>query len=219
MKKISHMKRFISLNELKQKVEDEVGSIDKDEIGYMKPGHGKKGKKQELEDDQDLQDMYTFFKKGCEIILWCYGGVGQPAPTSASKSRKRVRDGESSTAPPNKRDSVTKSISDVESIVKQLQSIHGESYSIEKMNAWAHLIHMGKHSSYQEPPDFPFFRGNKKKTASGHGNPDGDKQVQQVSLWILRPSVWDSERNALTNSLTGIAYTKVEPSPKNNMNN
>ena len=175
-KKISYKKRFISLIELKQKIEDEVGLIKKDQIGYMEPGHGKKGKKKEFEDDQDLHDMYTSLK-GCEILLWCYGDVGQPArPASASKSRKRVYDGESSTAPPNKRDSITKSISDVESIVKQLQSVHGESYSIEKMNAWAHLIHMGKHSSYNEPPDFPFFRGNKKKTASDHGNPDGDKQ-------------------------------------------
>ena len=43
------------------------------------------------------------------------------------------------------------------------------------MNAWGHMIHMGKHSSYNEPPDFPFFRGSK-KTASDHGSPDGDKK-------------------------------------------
>ena len=69
--------------------------------------------------------------------------VSRPGrPPSASKSRKCVYDGESSTAPPNKRDSITESISNVESIVKQLQSVHGESYSI---NAWAHL-----HDSYGE---------------------------------------------------------------------
>ena len=175
MKKLPLKKRFVSLAELKQKVEDEVGLFEKDEIGYMEPGHGKKGKKRELEDDQDLQEMYAHFKTGCDVLLWCYGNVGQPAPVSASKSRKRIRDGQSSTAPPSKRDSITKSISNVESIVKQLKSIHGESYSIEKVNAWAHLIHIGKHSSYKEPPDYPFFNGNK-KAATGHGNPEGDKQ-------------------------------------------
>ena len=119
MKKLPLKKRFVSLAELKQKVEDEVGLFEKDEIGYMEPGHGKKGKKRELEDDQDLQEMYAHFKTGCDVLLWCYGNVGQPAPVSASKSRKRVHDGQSSTAPPSKRDSITKSISDVESIVKQ----------------------------------------------------------------------------------------------------
>ena len=136
---------------------------------------------------------------------------------SASKSRKRVHDGQSSTAPPSKRDSITKSISDVESIVKQSKSIHGESYSIEKVNAWAHLIHIGKHSSYKEPPDYPFFIGNK-KAATGHGNPEGDK-VHPVSLWILQPSVWDSEHSALSNSPTGIACMKVDLSQKSSTKN
>ena len=141
--KISYKKRFISFIELKQKIEDEVGLIKKDQIGYMEPGHGKKGKKKELEDDQDLHDMYTSLK-GCEILLWCYGDVGQPArPASASKSRKRVYDGESSTAPPNRRDSITK-----------YQRCRINSQAVTKC-AWRVLFHredecLGSHDSYGE---------------------------------------------------------------------
>ena len=35
-------------------------------------------------------------------------------------------------------------------------------YTPEQLRAWSHLIQMGKHSSYEEPPDKPFFRGKKK---------------------------------------------------------
>ena len=34
----------------------------------------------------------------------------------------------------------------VEDIVKKLEDKH-DHYSIEKLNAWAHLIHLGKHTS------------------------------------------------------------------------
>ena len=67
--KLPLKKRFVSLTELKQKVEDEVDSIEKDEIGYIEPGHGKKGKKKGVEDDQDLQEMYTRFKN-TSVVLW-----------------------------------------------------------------------------------------------------------------------------------------------------
>ena len=67
--KLPLKKSFVSLAELKQKVEDGVGLFEKDEIGYMEPGHGKKGKKRELEDDQDLQEMYAHFKTGCDVLL------------------------------------------------------------------------------------------------------------------------------------------------------
>ena len=38
-------KHFVSLAESKQKAEDEVGLFEKDEIWYMEPDHGKKGKR------------------------------------------------------------------------------------------------------------------------------------------------------------------------------
>ena len=41
-------------------------------------------------------------------------------------------------------------------IVKELKEKHAASYSIEKLNAWAHLLHMGKHDSYETPPNQVF---------------------------------------------------------------
>jgi len=36
----------------------------------------------------------------------------------------------------------------------------------KQLRAWSHLLEMGKHDSYEEPPDKPFFRGRKRSTAS-----------------------------------------------------
>ena len=34
---------------------------------------------------------------------------------------------------------------------------------MEKLSCWAHMLNMGKHSSYDEPPDYPFFKKPKEK--------------------------------------------------------
>ena len=39
----------------------------------------------------------------------------------------------------------------------KLKEKHAASYNIEKLNAWAHLLHMGKHNSYETPPNLPYF--------------------------------------------------------------
>ena len=41
-------------------------------------------------------------------------------------------------------------------IVKELKEKHAASYSIEKLNTWAHL-HMGKHDSHETPSNLPYF--------------------------------------------------------------
>ena len=129
-------------------------------MGYIEPGHGKKGKQRELSDDEDLVQMYTLHKRKHDILLWCYGDVGEQASASTSKSRKRARSCERASLPPSKKDSITKTLSEVEAAVKLLKDMHGDTYPVEKLNAWAHLINIGKHDSYDEPPNYPFFKGN-----------------------------------------------------------
>ena len=46
--------------------------------------------------------------------------------------------------------------------MKKQQEKHEKDYSVEKYNCWAHMIHVGKHTSYDMPPDLPYFRGTKK---------------------------------------------------------
>lgn len=53
-------------------------------------------------------------------------------------------------------------ISEVKEIVKKLEEQHRGRYSPEQLRAWAHMIQMSKHDSYDEPPDKPFFRGRKR---------------------------------------------------------
>ena len=165
MKTLKSKSCFVTLADLKSSIVEEVGPLGMDVVGYVKPGHGNKGKLQELDDDADLMEMYALHKRKREILLWCYKNV------SKQTVRKRSSSHEGSGAPPTKKDVIAKNISDVESIVKVLQDTHGNSYTVEKYNAWAHLINIGKHDSYDEPPSYPFFTGNKKKNVTGNSGP------------------------------------------------
>ena len=53
----------------------------------------------------------------------------------------------------------------VEEVVEKLREKHGTNYSVEKLNAWAHLNHMEKHSSYIEPPN-PLYFGKRHQASS-----------------------------------------------------
>ena len=50
-------------------------------------------------------------------------------------------------------------LSEVKLAVKQLKDKHGSKYSIEQLNAWAHMISVGKHCSFEDPPNLPYFVG------------------------------------------------------------
>ena len=54
----------------------------------------------------------------------------------------------------------------VKEVVEKLKEKHGSKFIIEKFNAWAHMIDLGKHSSYDEPPDLPYFGRKKTKENS-----------------------------------------------------
>ena len=49
---------------------------------------------------------------------------------------------------------------EVEEIVEKLSGKH-DSYTPEQLRAWAHMIHLKKHASYDAPPNKPFFRSKK----------------------------------------------------------
>ena len=65
--------------------------------------------------------------------------------------------------PVPKRGACAQKLTEVEEIVTELKSMHGNAYTIEKLNNWAHMIHMGKHSSCDIPPNLPYFKGAKNK--------------------------------------------------------
>ena len=44
-------------------------------------------------------------------------------------------------------------------MVDELEEKHESGkFSPEQIRAWAHMLHLKKHASYEEPPDKPFFR-------------------------------------------------------------
>ena len=56
--------------------------------------------------------------------------------------------------------SQSKKLGEVQEIYEKLHSKH-TSYDQEQLRMWAHLIQMGKHDSYEVPPNQPFFKDTK----------------------------------------------------------
>lgn len=53
---------------------------------------------------------------------------------------------------------VVSKFKNVNEILAKLKENIGQRFSVEKFNAWAHMINTGQHSSYDDPPDLPYFK-------------------------------------------------------------
>lgn len=161
IKRLPCTRKFKSIEDLRTELKSmDVATRD---IGYIKPGHGAKGKQMWLGTQEDLDEMYEPLDKKAnrEILLWCYMKKdGEDDPPG--KSRKRPLSQVDNDSAPKRTPSAQK-LQEVEKIVKELQQKHASNYSVEKLNAWAHLIHLGKHNSYETPPNLPYFGGKKDK--------------------------------------------------------
>ena len=147
------------------------------EFGFIVPGHGIKGRKEWLYRDEDFQDMIEVHN-GSSITLWCYNCKKSDArskfstpsnSTSKQESRLRSRsphrtkcskskDRSTSTAKTSGRgqyESQMKKMEAVDEIYKRLGEKFRGKYTPEQLRAWAHMIDLKKHSSYDEPPNKP----------------------------------------------------------------
>ena len=116
-----------------------------------------------LADTEYLDDMYETYKAGkSEILLWCHIPIKH-----AHRRSKAVEDGVTTSKCKCNETNDTK-LDEVTDIIEALKKEHGSSFTPEQMHAWAHLIHISKHESRIQPPDFPFFRGksSSKKVSS-----------------------------------------------------
>lgn len=140
------------------------------EVGYIQPGHGLRGKQEWLCYDDDIQEMYDLHPRKKSILLWCFKKT-----SSDSASRKRPRSSSSSQA--SNAQKISRSSTNYEShqrgkvaetneTLAKLEEKHGDKYSSEQLHTWANLIQLKRHSSLDTPPDYPFFRGRKKKQDS-----------------------------------------------------
>ena len=101
--------------------------------------------------------MYEKYKKRKQVVLWL---------KNVSKKRSKSPDGG---GPPLKQgrsryDDHLKKMNEVEEIVEKLSGNH-DSFTPKQLRAWAHMIHLKKHSSYDTPPNMPFFRSKKGSTS------------------------------------------------------
>ena len=49
-------------------------------------------------------------------------------------------------------------LDEADEVYQQLSDKHVEKSDANRLRMWAHLINMGKHTSLDTPPDYPFFR-------------------------------------------------------------
>ena len=192
--------KFESVDDLKTKLNDCL-EFPVEEVGYIVPGHGSKGRMQELMDSNDLIELYNILGKRKDILLWCYKPILGP--------RKRVGVPDDQQPGPSKRaKNIAEKISEVELIVKRLKEEHKSFYSVEKLNAWAHMLAIGKHDSYHVPPDLPYFRGKHSSSGSTSLSPPApspssaspSKRIDMRTQLLLQMEKWYSllEKGGIT---------------------
>ena len=130
-----------------------------DTFGFIEPGHGAKGKQRWLTSHEDLKEMYVIHQGKKEILLWCY---------AADQGQKRSQSSDEPEAKRTRYDKQTDKMSEVQEIEEKLrQKYPNGPYSEEQLRSWAHLIQMCKHSSYDVPPNKPFWKTRSKQISSG----------------------------------------------------
>ena len=91
--------------------------------------------------DEDLEDMH---KNKRDIMLWCSTLQQHSKYTEKSHCRKcSLNFDENKASRPTKRQNCAQKIQEVEAIVNTLKEKHGSLYSVEQLNAWGHMIHVG----------------------------------------------------------------------------
>ena len=83
-------------------------------------------------------------------------------------------------------------MAEVEEILERLTQKHQENYTPEQLRAWAHMIQMKKHSSYDAAPLKPFFakRGESPATQEAPSAISPLKKITLRSECIQQLSQW-----------------------------
>ena len=157
--------KFVSIRDVKDTIAKFLKRDVVQEVGYISPDHGAKGRHNSLLKDSDLVAMYEEYegRRGVNgVLLWFYAADDETVAPRIPRKRSKSPD-KNDDAPPSK---CGKNLKQIEEIVDKLKQKHAKRYTIEQYNCWAHTLDMGKHDSCDQPPDLPFFVGRKKPTTS-----------------------------------------------------
>lgn len=141
-------------------------------IGYISPGHGFKGRHNNLTNEDDLQLMYKEYegRRGVNgVLLWTYGPPDDENDTTTCNFETTIKSGQRKRSNSHAKEDYpttkcAKKMKQIEEIVDKLKEKHLGLYSLEQYNCWAHTIDIGKHTSYDNPPNLPFFVGKKPRS-------------------------------------------------------
>ena len=126
------------------------------QLGFYKPGHGTKGKKVFINDDEDINDMKKVYDNKKEVLLWCY----DPSFEQPNRTKKCPHTGDKDPEPKGRshfESAPEKKLTKVEGVSEVLKKKHGDSYKPEQFRAWANMIQMRKHVSLDVPPSGRLF--------------------------------------------------------------
>ena len=154
--------KFDTINSLRRKLIAEFAEelSETFQLGYLEPPSQAK---RWLQDQRDLDSMYTIFSKGSRITLWCEKAVCKETVevevTGEPPTKKKVQ---------TPRDTSEEELND---IFCKLKEKHPNLETV-KLRLWGKLIHSGHHDNYEDPPDIPLLTGNGKKKPSKEGVAD-----------------------------------------------
>ena len=133
------------------------------QVGFIAPGHGTKGKQKWLATDEDISEMNLEHETKKDVYFWAYKTIPLPEVT---RKRHNSECGPSkskhASLTKSKSESLEEKLDEVEDCVMKLKEKHGANYSSKQLRTWAHLIQMQRHESFDTPPDKPFFLQGKK---------------------------------------------------------
>jgi len=146
--------KFESLLALRVKLieefQDQVPNIVVFNVGYFE---GQQYSKISLVTTEDLTAMYVRYLKG-EVTLWCDGctqATGQELLSDGKCKREEV-----ASKCQEKKD-------EVDTIFKELEQKHGDTYDVPKLRLWARMITSDLHDDYENLPNIPAFQGSVSK--------------------------------------------------------
>ena len=115
------------------------------QVGYFQ---GKSGGKRCIIESRDLEQMYSIFKEGAEVHLWCEGNIEPDDPEPVKKRSK--------TSTGTRRELFE---DELDEIYEKLREKHQENFTGPQLRLWARMLRSGRYSDYDNAPQVPLITG------------------------------------------------------------